>query len=43
MGVEKKIITPGNGQDFPKKGEVVAMHYTGCLFDANAENNMGTK
>ncbi|CEJ55357.1 FK506-binding protein 1A [Penicillium brasilianum] len=45
MGVDKKILTPGNGVDFPKKGDNVAMHYTGCLYDASAAANhfMGTK
>ena len=45
MGVDKKILTPGNGVDFPKKGDNVAMHYTGCLYDANAAANhfMGQK
>ncbi|KAJ5675705.1 Peptidyl-prolyl cis-trans isomerase, partial [Penicillium macrosclerotiorum] len=45
MGVEKTILTPGNGVDFPKKGDNVAMHYTGCLYDEKeADNhNMGFK
>lgn len=45
MAVEKKTLTPGNGVDFPKKGDNVALHYTGCLFDAsNADShNMGFK
>jgi FK506-binding protein 1 len=33
MGVEKKTLTPGNGVDYPKEGEHVAIHYTGCLYD----------
>ncbi|KAJ5156779.1 hypothetical protein N7492_009582 [Penicillium capsulatum] len=45
MGVEKKILQAGNGVDFPKKGDVVAMHYTGCLYDQSQEANhfMGKK
>jgi hypothetical protein len=43
MGVEKKILKAGNGVDFPKEGEKVAMHYTGCLYDEKAEHKMGTK
>lgn len=31
MGVEKTVIKPGNGSDFPKKGDTVTMHYTGTL------------
>lgn len=33
MGVTKKTLTPGNGQDIPKKGDTVSIHYTGCLYD----------
>ncbi|CAG8013353.1 unnamed protein product [Penicillium salamii] len=43
MGVEKKIIENGNGTDYPKVGENVAIHYTGCLYEEGAENNMGKK
>lgn len=43
MGVEKKIIENGNGTDYPKVGENVAIHYTGCLYDETAENKMGKK
>ncbi|KAJ5175349.1 Peptidyl-prolyl cis-trans isomerase [Penicillium canariense] len=45
MGVEKTILSPGNGVDFPKQGDNVAMHYTGCLYDASAAANyyMGKK
>jgi len=29
MGVEKLVIRPGNGIDFPKKHDEVSMEYTG--------------
>ncbi|KAJ5397739.1 hypothetical protein N7509_005852 [Penicillium cosmopolitanum] len=45
MGVEKQTLVPGNGVDFPKKGDNVALHYTGCLYDASKADNyfMGNK
>lgn len=45
MGVEKTILKPGNGVDFPKNGDNVAIHYTGCLYDQSKADNhyMGTK
>ncbi|KAJ5966457.1 hypothetical protein N7481_013171 [Penicillium waksmanii] len=45
MGVEKKTLVPGNGVDFPKKGDNVSLHYTGCLYDASKADNhfMGDK
>lgn len=33
MGVTKEIITPGDGQHFPKRGDTIIMHYTGTLED----------
>ncbi|KAJ5942750.1 hypothetical protein N7516_002918 [Penicillium verrucosum] len=39
MGVEKKTLVEGNGVDYPKKGEHVAIHYTGCLYDAEKADN----
>ncbi|BCR99092.1 FKBP-type peptidyl-prolyl cis-trans isomerase [Aspergillus luchuensis] len=41
MGVTKEILSPGNGQQFPKPGDQISMHYTGCLYDENAPNKMG--
>lgn len=45
MGVEKKTLSAGNGVDFPKKGDNVAIHYTGCLYDQSKADNyfMGKK
>ncbi|KAJ9122177.1 FK506-binding protein 1 [Naganishia onofrii] len=31
MGVQVETITPGDGQNFPKKGDTVTMHYVGTL------------
>eukprot|EP00931_Biecheleriopsis_adriatica_P070605 TRINITY_DN44376_c0_g1_i1.p1 TRINITY_DN44376_c0_g1~~TRINITY_DN44376_c0_g1_i1.p1 ORF type:complete len:155 (-),score=31.69 TRINITY_DN44376_c0_g1_i1:34-498(-) len=31
FGVKKEVITPGDGKNFPKKGDTVTMHYTGTL------------
>jgi len=33
MGVEKRVITAGNGVAFPKKGQTVTVHYVGTLKD----------
>lgn len=33
MGVDIDIIKPGNGKDYPKKGQTVKVHYTGTLTD----------
>ena len=41
--LDKKVISEGNKTDFPKKGDEVAMNYTGWLFDANAANNRGSQ
>jgi FKBP-type peptidyl-prolyl cis-trans isomerase len=39
MGVEKQTLKEGNGVDYPKKGEHVAIHYTGCLYDESKADN----
>ena len=31
MGVEKEILMPGDGVNFPKRGDQLTMHYTGTL------------
>jgi FK506-binding protein 1 len=33
MGVEKIILRDGDGENFPKKGQKLAMHYLGTLTD----------
>lgn len=47
MGVTKNTLKPGNGQDFPRKGDSVSIHYTGCLYDESkageGQHNMGTQ
>ncbi|KAJ5201763.1 uncharacterized protein N7498_006426 [Penicillium cinerascens] len=45
MGVEKKTLSAGDGVTFPKKGEDVTIHYTGCLYDPRKADNhfMGNK
>ena len=41
MGITKKLISPGNGQDKPKKGDNITMEYTGNLYDQNAADGKG--
>ncbi|KAF9315058.1 FK506 binding protein proline rotamase rapamycin-binding protein [Podila horticola] len=31
MGVTKTTVTPGDGINFPQRGQTVVMHYTGTL------------
>ncbi|MCB9742105.1 MAG: FKBP-type peptidyl-prolyl cis-trans isomerase [Alphaproteobacteria bacterium] len=33
MGVMVETIQPGDGENFPKKGSTVRVHYTGTLLD----------
>lgn len=33
MGVEKQVLTQGDGKTFPQKGQTVVVHYTGTLTD----------
>jgi len=37
MGVEKEIMTPGDGENFPKTGDQLTMHYTGTLADGGKQ------
>jgi hypothetical protein len=39
MGVEKETLHTGNGTDRPKKGDKVAMLYTGWLHDPKEKDN----
>ncbi|EIE92120.1 hypothetical protein G6F46_009854 [Rhizopus delemar] len=44
MGVTVETIQPGDGKNFPKKGDTVTMHYTGTLqngsvFDSSVRRN----
>lgn len=43
MGVQKIVIKPGNGIDYPKKNDEVSMEYTGWLFDDEAPDHKGAK
>lgn len=36
MGVTREIIKQGIGSERPKKGDEVAIEYTGNLYDSNA-------
>lgn len=48
MGVIVDTIKPGNGVTFPKSGQTVVVHYTGCLttgkkFDSSRDRNQPFK
>jgi FK506-binding protein 1 len=43
MGVDKIILSEGNGVDYPKRGDQVTMEYTGWLFDQSAASNKGAQ
>lgn len=37
MGVEKKVLTPGDSKTFPKVGDMLTMHYTGTLTEGGKQ------
>jgi FK506-binding protein 1 len=37
MGVEKEMLSPGDGENFPKEGDMLTMHYTGTLADGGKQ------
>ncbi|ERF76785.1 hypothetical protein EPUS_02324 [Endocarpon pusillum Z07020] len=39
--LQKEVISPGNGIDKPKAGDVVTMDYTGWLYEKNQPENRG--
>ncbi|CDS35643.2 fk506 binding protein [Echinococcus multilocularis] len=45
MGVDVEVIKPGDGTNYPKKGQTVTVHYTGTLtsgkkFDSSRDRGM---
>ncbi|EXJ90371.1 peptidylprolyl isomerase [Capronia coronata CBS 617.96] len=42
---EKRLISPGNGVDYPKVGDEVTIEYTGWLYDPTnpGNGNKGTQ
>jgi len=44
MGVTRKVLTNGNGKDYPKKGDNVTIEYTGNLHDPEVQpHSQGTQ
>ncbi|KAK7036030.1 Peptidylprolyl isomerase [Favolaschia claudopus] len=43
MGVTVDIAEQGDGQNFPKKNDVVIIHYDGYLLDASKPDKRGDK
>ncbi|KAI9678218.1 MAG: FK506 binding protein proline rotamase rapamycin-binding protein [Caeruleum heppii] len=41
MGVEKLIRKPGNGADYPSRGDNVTIEYTGYLLDPSKQGKKG--
>ncbi|PNF20469.1 Peptidyl-prolyl cis-trans isomerase FKBP1B [Cryptotermes secundus] len=48
MGVEVEVVSPGDGQTYPKTGQTVVVHYTGTLengakFDSSRDRGVPFK
>lgn len=45
MGVEKRILVPGDGETFPQPRDVIGIQYTGYLLEKNPDgsNKIGKK
>ncbi|KDR18470.1 Peptidyl-prolyl cis-trans isomerase FKBP1B [Zootermopsis nevadensis] len=48
MGVEVEVVSPGDGQTYPKYGQTVVVHYTGTLqngmkFDSSRDRGVPFK
>ncbi|KAJ9650373.1 hypothetical protein H2198_010323 [Neophaeococcomyces mojaviensis] len=39
--LQKQILREGDNTNYPKKGDIVIMEYTGWLYDPNKPNNRG--
>lgn len=37
--LDRKLISPGNNTDYPRKGDKVTIEYTGWLYDSSRANN----
>ena len=43
MGVESETIHPGDGMNFPQRGQTVTVHYTGTLTNGNVFDSSRSK
>jgi FK506-binding protein 1 len=43
MGVTKHVLKEGNGVNFPKKGDMVTIKYTGYLYDESKSSKKGAQ
>ena len=39
MGVDRFVLTPGNGTIKPKKGDTVRLEFTGYLYDESKDTS----